>query len=93
MTIASTMGYADRAYRAAKHRVDSLLNEIFAGRWERWRFIAGVGSRWGIDVFGVEYNREALRRLFAAGFTLAVLHNHRRSEQAVTCRCRPWEAY
>lgn len=97
MTLASAMGDADRALRAAEVRIEALLTALFqfpdgACAWQGWQFTSGQGNRWGIDVYEAKASRESIRQLFAAGFTSVTIHLHR-AAKLITCACRTYDAY
>lgn len=95
MTLASALGDEERALRAAEAKIEALLTMLFkaeAGGWRGWQFVAGQDNRYGIEVYEAKSSREAIRQLFAVGFTSVTIHAHP-AKRFVTCACRTYDAY
>lgn len=87
MNLAAELQAADVHLEDVKNRIEALLTALFTG-WQSWEFLKPDG----ISVFGAIDSLRAAAVLHARGFVTVVLHDHRASEQVITCRCVTREA-
>ncbi len=86
MNLAAALQAADARLQDAKNQIEAVLTGLFPG-WQSWEHL----KPYGISVYGALPSARGAAVLFGRGFVTVILHDHRASEQLITCRCPVWE--